>query len=101
MSDAFSNYGQVIEGSFNEIYNALTLRISHYWPLTILLFPAKVIADKMSERSKGYGFVTYASQDEAENAITEMNGKVIIKFVTIPLFLGLLVIRTDKTLCRH
>lgn len=55
----------------------------------------------MSERSKGYGFVTYASQDEAENAITEMNGKVIIKFVTIPLFLGLLVIRTDKTLCRH
>jgi RNA recognition motif-containing protein len=30
----------------------------------------------VSEKSKGYGFVTFASQDEAECAITEMNEKV-------------------------
>jgi RNA recognition motif-containing protein len=42
----------------------------------MLLFPAKVITDRVSEKSKGYGFVTFASQDEAECAITEMNEKV-------------------------
>ncbi|XP_004494218.1 small RNA-binding protein 11, chloroplastic [Cicer arietinum] len=51
LSDAFSNYGQVVE--------------------------AKVIKDRVSERSKGYGFVTFASQDEAENAIAEMNEKAL------------------------
>ncbi|KAJ9541481.1 hypothetical protein OSB04_027987 [Centaurea solstitialis] len=47
--DAFSQYGQVVE--------------------------ATVMMDKVSSRSKGFGFVTYASGDEAEKAITEMNGK--------------------------
>ncbi|ESW34930.1 hypothetical protein PHAVU_001G192800 [Phaseolus vulgaris] len=51
LSDAFSNYGQVIE--------------------------AKVVTDRVSDRSKGFGFVTFASPDEAENAITEMKGKTI------------------------
>ncbi|KEH24157.1 putative nucleotide-binding alpha-beta plait domain-containing protein [Medicago truncatula] len=51
LSDAFSNYGQVVE--------------------------AKVITDRISEKSKGYGFVTFASQDEAEKAITEMNEKAL------------------------
>ncbi|CAK8544109.1 unnamed protein product [Lathyrus sativus] len=51
LSEAFSNYGQVIE--------------------------AKVVTDRVSEKSKGYGFVTFASQDEAENAIAEMNEKAL------------------------
>ncbi|KAL1545675.1 Small RNA-binding protein 11, chloroplastic, variant 2 [Salvia divinorum] len=29
----------------------------------------------IEDRSKGFGFVTYASEDEAEKAITEMDGK--------------------------
>ncbi|KAL2345257.1 hypothetical protein Fmac_006542 [Flemingia macrophylla] len=49
LSEAFSNYGQVIE--------------------------AKIVTDRVSDRSKGFGFVTFASQDEAENAIAEMKGK--------------------------
>lgn len=32
--------------------------------------------DRISDRSKGFGFVTYASEDEAEKALMEMNGKV-------------------------
>lgn len=32
--------------------------------------------DRVSGRSKGFGFVTYASEDEAEKAIKELNGKV-------------------------
>ncbi|XP_043711710.1 small RNA-binding protein 11, chloroplastic [Telopea speciosissima] len=51
LSEAFSQYGQVIE--------------------------AKIVMDRVSDRSKGFGFVTYASENEAENARTEMNGKVL------------------------
>ena len=36
---------------------------------------AKVIADKFSGRSKGFGFVTMADEKAAEKAIAEMNGK--------------------------
>ncbi|KAL8517735.1 hypothetical protein ACS0TY_015820 [Phlomoides rotata] len=49
LSEAFSQYGQVIE--------------------------AKVVMDRVSDRSKGFGFVTYASEDEADKAIAEMDGK--------------------------
>ncbi|KAG9459032.1 hypothetical protein H6P81_003540 [Aristolochia fimbriata] len=51
LSEAFSEFGQVIE--------------------------AKIITDRVSERSKGFGFVTFASEDEAEKAFKEMNGKVL------------------------
>ncbi|KAF7818816.1 small RNA-binding protein 11, chloroplastic [Senna tora] len=51
LSEAFSEYGQVME--------------------------AKIVMNKVSDRSKGFGFVTFASEDEAENAITGMNGKAL------------------------
>ena len=35
---------------------------------------AKVITDKFSGQSKGFGFVTMENQDEANKAITELNG---------------------------
>ena len=35
---------------------------------------AKIITDKFSGRSKGFGFVTMENQDEAEKAIKELNG---------------------------
>ncbi|XP_027065211.2 small RNA-binding protein 11, chloroplastic isoform X2 [Coffea arabica] len=49
LSEAFSQYGQVVG--------------------------AKIPMDKVSGRSKGFGFITCASEDEAENAIKELNGK--------------------------
>lgn len=48
---AFSQHGQVLE--------------------------AKIVMDRVSDRSKGFGFVTYASMDEAQKAIAEMNGKAL------------------------
>ncbi len=36
---------------------------------------ASVVADKISGRSRGFGFVEMASQAEAETAIAELNGK--------------------------
>ena len=38
---------------------------------------AKVITDKMSGRSKGFGFVTMENQDEANKAIEELNGATL------------------------
>jgi RNA recognition motif-containing protein len=35
---------------------------------------AKIITDKFSGRSKGFGFVTMENSDEAKKAITELDG---------------------------
>ena len=35
---------------------------------------SKVIADKFTGKSKGFGFVTMEDHDEAKNAINELNG---------------------------
>jgi len=34
-----------------------------------------VILDKFTKRSKGFGFVTFANDTDADTAISEMNGK--------------------------
>ncbi len=34
----------------------------------------KVIIDKFTKRSKGFGFVDMTSQEEATNAVNELNG---------------------------
>jgi len=49
LRDSFANYGQVIE--------------------------ARVIMDRESGRSRGFGFVTYTSSEEASAAITAMDGQ--------------------------
>jgi len=36
---------------------------------------AAIITDKMSGRSKGFGFVEMASEEEAEKAVQMLNGK--------------------------
>lgn len=36
---------------------------------------ATIIIDKMTGRSKGFGFVEMSSEDEAAKAIEELNGK--------------------------
>lgn len=38
---------------------------------------AKVIMDRDTGRSRGFGFVTYASEDAANKAKAEMNGAVL------------------------
>ncbi|KAG0457861.1 hypothetical protein HPP92_022723 [Vanilla planifolia] len=51
LSDAFSKFGQVVE--------------------------ATIVMDRVSDRSKGFGFVTFASEMEAQKALEEMNGKAL------------------------
>ncbi|KAL5225459.1 hypothetical protein ABZP36_012098 [Zizania latifolia] len=50
LRDTFANYGEVIE--------------------------AKIITDRETGRSRGFGFITYTSTEEASAAITALDGKV-------------------------
>jgi cold-inducible RNA-binding protein len=36
---------------------------------------AKIITDRMTGRSKGFGFVTMETEEDAQKAIQELNGK--------------------------
>lgn len=38
---------------------------------------AVLIKDKFSGRSKGFGFVTFSNEEDAQKAISEMNGKEV------------------------
>ncbi|KAJ0083644.1 hypothetical protein Patl1_30365 [Pistacia atlantica] len=51
LAEAFSQFGQVVE--------------------------AKIIVNKTSNRSKGYGYVTFNAVDEAKKALSNMNGKIL------------------------
>lgn len=37
----------------------------------------KIIKDKISKKSKGYGFIEMNNESEAENAINSLNGKEV------------------------
>ena len=38
---------------------------------------ARVIIDRMTRRSKGFGFVTFATDEEAQKAVSAMDGKEV------------------------
>lgn len=86
LSEAFSQYGQVIEGTLKTFTNYhYLLRIppqsSQMSPCLmskLFVLAATIVMDRVSDRSKGFGFVSYASEHEAEKAITEMDGKVAL-----------------------
>lgn len=42
-----------------------------------MVWAAKVVTDRVSGRSKGFGFVTYGTIEEAENAKQGMNAKFL------------------------
>ncbi|CAH2073104.1 unnamed protein product, partial [Thlaspi arvense] len=39
------------------------------------MWPTQIVMDRVSDRSKGFGFVTFASDDEARKALMEFNGQ--------------------------
>lgn len=48
---------------------------------------ARIIIDRDTGKSKGYGFITYTSSEEAAAAVTAMDGKVIFQIIWLCLCL--------------
>lgn len=49
------------------------------WALLTLSFAAKVIQDRETGRSRGFGFVTFENADDASEAQKQMNGQVLVR----------------------
>ncbi|XP_020884146.1 cold-inducible RNA-binding protein isoform X1 [Arabidopsis lyrata subsp. lyrata] len=54
----FAPFGQIIE-------------------VCMLLFLARLIRDQQTQRPKGFGFITFESEDDAQNALKALNGKIV------------------------
>ncbi|CAM0872542.1 unnamed protein product [Alopecurus aequalis] len=79
LKSAFAPFGQVLEGKacftskvFVNVHSSSQLAVTCLSPCA-----AKVIADRVSGRSKGFGFVRYGSLEEAETARQGMNAKFL------------------------
>ena len=44
------------------------------FPLNVTLFVARIIMDRETGRSRGFGFITYTSVEEASSAIQALDG---------------------------
>lgn len=53
--------------------------------IVFLSLAVKVICDRVSGKSRGYGFVCYSSEVAASKALKEMDGRVCSS-ITIPCF---------------
>ncbi len=42
------------------------------------MIQAKIIVDPVTRYSKGYGFIKFSNAEEAQRAIQEMNGKMLL-----------------------
>jgi len=73
MEDRMSKKVYVGNLPFNVSNDQLKEIFSQYGEIS----EATVISDKYSGRSKGFGFVTFANDADADKAISEMNGKEV------------------------
>ncbi|XP_038719711.1 small RNA-binding protein 11, chloroplastic-like isoform X5 [Tripterygium wilfordii] len=69
----------VLQSLFSAVTSRFLLKLqaSSILSSTVFIFPAKIVMDRVSGKSKGFGFVSFASEDEAQKAITEMDGKAL------------------------
>nr|BAD95222.1 hypothetical protein [Arabidopsis thaliana] len=44
---------------------------------------ARLIKDQQTQRPKGFGFITFESEDDAQKALKALNGKVKIHFFNL------------------
>src|SRR5262245_59922305 len=56
-------------------YNTTDATLEEFFAAVGQVVSAKVIVDRDTNRSKGFGFVEMASEEDAQKAIAELNGK--------------------------
>lgn len=77
LEQVFSKYGQISEGEAGARLMAEQGCSWGGWVSTAALFPAVVVVkDRETQRSRGFGFVTFENIDDAKDAMMAMNGKV-------------------------
>ena len=69
LKHAFSAFGEVVDGGFSHKSNRIPLIAS-------VLLPARVVVDRETGRSRGFGFVTFRDDKEAEAAVQGLHEKV-------------------------
>lgn len=60
----------------NLSYNVTEERLQQHFAQYGSVVSARIITDKFSGRSKGFGFVEMSSDEEAQKAIAALNGQV-------------------------
>lgn len=76
LKEAFVNYGEVVEGKL-WLSLCFLLNLCRTWLYSLVFsYAARIIIDRESGRSRGFGFVTFTSSEEASVAISGMDGKV-------------------------
>ncbi|KAK3037961.1 hypothetical protein RJ639_030666 [Escallonia herrerae] len=69
LRDAFAMYGEVYDGTEDgKLISQLLLTI-------LIILAARVIVDRETQRSRGFGFVTFATPEDASAAIQALDGK--------------------------
>ncbi len=58
-------------------YNVTDDQLQEFFAQAGTVESAKVIIDRVSGRSRGFGFVEMSSDEEAQKAVDELNGKEI------------------------
>ena len=56
-------------------YNTTDASLEEFFAAVGKVLSAKVIVDRDTNRSKGFGFVEMATEEEAQAAIAQLNGK--------------------------
>lgn len=56
-------------------YNTTDATLEEFFAAVGTVLSAKVIVDRDTNRSKGFGFVEMASEEEAQKAVAQLNGK--------------------------
>ncbi|NWR79945.1 CIRBP protein, partial [Centropus unirufus] len=79
LEQVFSKYGQISEGEAVGRAVAVPGMQWDVWMLMafLALFAVVVVKDRETQRSRGFGFVTFENIDDAKDAMMAMNGKSV------------------------
>lgn len=72
----FSKYGQIAEGRFGCICSSNKLYIICLWLFYLCQLAVRLITDKARQKSKGFAFIQYTSQEAALLALESMDYQV-------------------------